>query len=305
MYWLYKKMVTDKIVAVVVTYNRKDLLLECIKCLINQKGIETDILVVDNASTDGTADTIAEYVELGKIIYVNTGSNLGGAGGFCFGINKAVELGYEYIWLMDDDTFAKPSALKELIDTKNFLNNDFGFLSSIAYWSDGNLCNMNKQKYTISKKLETVPQDIETVMMASFVSFFVKTSTVRKLGLPIKEFFIWADDLEYSRRISKEMPCYVVPTSIVEHHMSSNNRVGIESESEDRLWRYEYLYRNEVYLYKREGFKGIVYLFLRFMLHNVRILLKSNGNRMNKLKVIWKSFIRGFSFHPPIEYIKD
>lgn len=298
-------MAVDKIVAVVVTYNRKELLLECIKCLINQVDVKPDIMIVDNASTDGTKNAIADHIENREIIYVNTGSNLGGAGGFCFGIEKAVDLGYEYIWLMDDDTLARPNALKGLIEAKTHLNNDFGFLSSIVYWTDGNLCNMNKQKYSITKKIESVPDGLERIMMASFVSFFIKTSIIKQIGLPIKEFFIWADDLEYSRRISMKKPCYVVPQSEVEHHMGSNNKVGIEAETEDRLWRYKYLYRNEVYLYRREGFKGISYLFLRFILHNARILFKSNGNRLSKLRVIWKSFISGFSFHPVIEYIKE
>ena len=298
-------MVADKIVAVVVTYNRKKLLLECIECLIKQRSVRTDILIVDNASTDGTAEALANYIENEQILYVNTGSNLGGAGGFCLGIEKAVELGYDYIWLMDDDTLARPDALSGLIETKNRLNNDFGFLSSIVYWTDGSLCNMNKQKYSLNKKVDSVPQNIEQIIMASFVSFFVKANTVRQVGLPIREFFIWADDLEYSRRISKEMKCYVVPQSEVEHHMCSNHRVGIESESNDRLWRYQYLYRNEVYLYKREGIKGIAYLLLRFILHNFRIILKSNGNRLNKLRVIWKSFTSGFSFRPSIRYIKE
>ncbi|MBP3810483.1 MAG: glycosyltransferase family 2 protein [Clostridiales bacterium] len=295
-------MGNSTVVTVVVTYNRKELLVECIKRLLGQENSRTDILIVDNASTDGTKDHIKSFIDNNEIIYINTGKNLGGAGGFSYGVAKAVELGYEYVWLMDDDTFAGPTALQGLMAAKDRLNDEFGYLSSIVYWKDGSLCNMNKQRYSIRKKVDAVPADMEQIIMASFVSFFVKTSTVKKVGLPIKEFFIWADDLEYSRRISLTMPCYVVPDSTVEHYMDSNNKVGIESEPESRLWRYQYLYRNEVYLYRREGFTGMLYLFARFALHNIRILFKAKDGRMKKLRVIWKSFTSGFSFKPAIEF---
>ena len=79
-------------VAVIVTYNRKDLLKESIEALCGQTR-PSDIMVVDNASTDGTEEMVREIMasmpehsEHGKIIYHNMGENLGGAGGFSFGV---------------------------------------------------------------------------------------------------------------------------------------------------------------------------------------------------------------------------
>ena len=98
------------IAAVVVTYNRKDLLLECLNCLqaqdfsnAPQQNATLDILVIDNASTDNTHEALQFLIEDKAIRYYNTGSNLGGAGGFNYGMRKAVELGYDYVWVMDDD----------------------------------------------------------------------------------------------------------------------------------------------------------------------------------------------------------
>ena len=71
----------NKIVALVVTYNRKQLLKENIEALLNQNNNEFDILIVDNASTDGTEELVKSF-ENNRIIYENTGANLGGAGGF-------------------------------------------------------------------------------------------------------------------------------------------------------------------------------------------------------------------------------
>ena len=70
------------VVAIVVTYNRLTLLRECLDALLKN---DCDILVVDNASTDGTKEAVKqEYVD--KVIYKNTGKNIGGAGGFNFGL---------------------------------------------------------------------------------------------------------------------------------------------------------------------------------------------------------------------------
>uniref|UniRef100_UPI0006234592 glycosyltransferase n=1 Tax=Lactobacillus sp. N54.MGS-719 TaxID=1637512 RepID=UPI0006234592 len=82
----------NKVVAVVVTYNRKKLLQKNIKALLAQTYKKSlDILVIDNASTDHTKESIQQYIDNGDIIYINTGKNLGGAGGFNFGMRRAAE----------------------------------------------------------------------------------------------------------------------------------------------------------------------------------------------------------------------
>ena len=206
---------------------------------------------------------------------------------------------------MDDDTFPCENALEELLNAVDNLKDNFGFLSSVALWTDGYLCSMNRQRVTPFKLIEAIPEQQQLIVMATFVSFFINTNVIKEIGLPISDFFIWADDLEYSRRISMKYPCYLVPNSRVEHHMASNNKVGIEAESEDRLWRYKYLYRNEVYVFRREGIRGFMYLLLRFCLHNIRIIFKAKECKKEKLKIIWQSFIGGFKFNPEIEYLEN
>lgn len=80
-----------EIAAVVVTYNRKELLKKNIEALLKQTYKEFDIYIIDNASTDGTYEYIKEYIDSNQIHYENTNKNLGGAGGFNFGIKKVVE----------------------------------------------------------------------------------------------------------------------------------------------------------------------------------------------------------------------
>lgn len=297
-------MQNTSIATVVVTYNRIDKLMQCISALQSQTYNDFDILIIDNASTDGTAERLKPLADEGIVNYYNTGANLGGAGGFNFGMKKAVEAGYGYVWIMDDDCYPEPDALAALADADRELEGNYGFLSGIAYFSDGTPCNMNIQKTGIKSKIEDYTSPLVPVIMATFVSAFFKADTIRKYGLPIKDFFIWADDLEYTRRISRRETCYAVTKCRALHDMHSNAKVGIENDAPDRLSRYSYLYRNEVYVYRREGFSGFVYLFLRAALHTFKALT-CGKQPFKRAKIILKSFISGWSFKPQIEFIEQ
>ena len=295
---------SKRIAAVVVTYNRLSDLLRCIEALRQQNGTKPDILVIDNASTDGTKDTLAPMAADGIIHYHNTGANLGGAGGFNFGMRLAVQAGYDYLWIMDDDCIPDADALQALLDADRALNGNYGFLSSIAYWKDGSPCNMNIQKTGLREKIEDYTSPYVPVIMATFVSAFFPADRVRQVGLPIKEFFIWSDDLEYTRRLSRLYPCYAVNTSRVLHDMRSNAKVNIATDSADRLGRYRYLYRNEVYVYRREGLRGWIYLISRVAFHILKVL-RASSDKGAKIKVILSSFFSGLRFHPPVEGVTN
>ena len=88
--------------AVIVTYNRKAMLQRCLRALCTQTAGVPELWVIDNASTDGTAELVAQ-LNLPTMHYYNTGKNLGGAGGFACGIQQAACSGAEYLWIMDDD----------------------------------------------------------------------------------------------------------------------------------------------------------------------------------------------------------
>ena len=176
-----------RVAAVVVTYNRKECLLRCISALRGQQGAVTDILVVDNASTDGTAAALAPLAEEGAIRYRNTGENIGGAGGFNLGMRWAVELGYDRLWVMDDDCIPDPDALAALVTADRQLEGNYGFLSGIAYWRDGSPCLMNIQKTDLWHKLTDYSAPLVRVVMATFVSAFIPADRVREMDLPMTD----------------------------------------------------------------------------------------------------------------------
>lgn len=288
----------EKVVAIVVTYNRKKLLQQCVEKLKNQTK-SLDILIIDNASTDGT-EKLFNNVEDSNVKYYNTGANLGGAGGFSFGIKKAVESGYDYLWILDDDTMPTPTAVEVLLRKDKELDGEYGFLSSKALWKDDSICTMNIQKQTKWKQVRNF--DVEqTVQYASFVSLFMRASIVKKVGLPYKEFFIWADDWEYTRRISKTKKSYYIPSSVVYHWCNSNVGANIITTDADRMDRFKYMYRNDVVMYRQDGFEGWLYLSIRNIVHRIRIILKSNDKGI-KLALIREATTEGKKFFPKIDF---
>lgn len=288
----------EKVAAIVVTYNRKELLQQCVGKLKNQTKA-LDILIIDNASTDGT-EKIFNNVEDSNVKYYNTGANLGGAGGFSFGIKKAVELGYDYLWILDDDTMPTPTAVEVLLKKDKELDGEYGFLSSKVLWKDDSICNMNIQKQTKWKQVVNFDAE-QTVQYASFVSLFMRAATVKKVGLPYKEFFIWADDWEYTRRISKIKKSYYIPSSVVYHWCNSNVGANIITTDADRMDRFKYMYRNDVVMYRQDGFEGWLYLSIRNIVHRIRIILKSNDKWM-KLALIREATAEGEKFFPKIDF---
>lgn len=88
------------VVAVVVTYNRRELLKRNLSCLRANRPVQS-IVVVNNGSTDGTTEWLKEQ----KDLIVIHQENVGGSGGFYRGIQHACQLKADWIWCMDDDVF--------------------------------------------------------------------------------------------------------------------------------------------------------------------------------------------------------
>lgn len=292
---------TKGVAAVVVTYNRKALLRQCVASLLGQTWADMDIWVIDNASTDGTSAMLAPLIGDGRVHYQNTGGNLGGAGGFEYGLRVAAQQGYDYVWIMDDDAIPEPTALEALMRAAGELG-DFGYLSGKVLWTDGSICRMNVQRDLKLRNIsDFTPKRIPSGA-ATFVSLLVPVRVIREVGLPIGDFFIWADDLEYTRRISLRHPCYVITDSVTVHRCETNNGGNIATDRPERIPRYRFAYRNEVYVYRREGLRGAARLMLRTPLHVLRVLVKAEGRKAERIRVIFGGTLKGLSFRPNVKY---
>jgi GT2 family glycosyltransferase len=283
---------------VIVTYNRLNLLKECIDAILNQTVKIHDIIVIDNCSTDETETYLTPISQtIDELHYYRLKKNLGGAGGFNYGLKKAYQTGNDFIWIMDDDTIPQTNALEKLLDVKE----KNGFLCSNVKWTDNSPCLMNIPQTHELLWLEKAEKALVRVNYASFVSLFIRTDVIEKVGYPITDFFIWGDDVEFTYRVSKLYPCFFVADSIVIHKMKTNSLVDILSENGDRINRYYFNFRNSMYTNKKLGSKKYIrYIFSIFYLL-IKVIMVKNNNKFKKLKVILKGFFKGLTFNPQIE----
>lgn len=289
------------IAAIVVTFNKKEYLRENVEALLKQTHPLT-ILVIDNDSHDGTVEMMRQYTDRKTVLYFNTGANLGGAGGFHYGIKKAAELGFDYFWLMDDDAMPEPDALSAVVAAAETLQDNFSFLCSNVRFTDGTACKMNVPDLTENWLNEDalLKEGLLSVDRATFVGFFIPKRVVSSIGLPIKEFFIWSDDTNYSHRAVKTAPAYLVLNSKITHKMAQNETASLVKDNSDRLGRYYYAYRNRHYNARHEGWEG---KYLLRILTTTFHILTSSGNKTEKLKVMYRGAWDGLFFEPAIEFL--
>ena len=296
----------EKTLAVVVTYNRKKLLEECIQALLNQKYSNFDILILDNKSTDDTEEYIKKYVDNKKVYYKKTEKNLGGAGGFNLGMRYAYEHKYDFCWVMDDDTIPTENALSSLVSKREKIKNNFSFLCSVVNFEDGTICKMNipqvssKYIYDVEKIKEN---NLLKVDYCSFVSCYVNMKMIEKCGLPIKEFFIYGDDVEFTERLSNEEKAFLDLDSIVVHKMTKNTNTDMITTDKEKLSRAFYTYRNRFFMAKKSGKKEVIKYSIRYFTMFYRILRHSPNYKFARIRVLTKGYFAGLFFHPNIEKI--
>ena len=295
----------NNVAAIVVTHNRKELLKECIEAL-KASTCSVDVIIIDNNSTDDTKEYISDLIG-GNVIYKRLKKNLGGAGGFSAGMKYAVKKGYEYVWIMDDDTIVKKDSLEVLLKAKNEISDSFGFISSSVKWIDGSDCKMNRQTYKeqISdyEKLY-VKKGIYPVKAATFVSLLFSSDAIRQIGLPLKEYFIWGDDKEYTLRMSNTFACYNVVDSQVIHKMNNNEGSNITKDDIERINRYYYAYRNDLATARSQGIKDLLIYAAGFILNAVRIILFAPSNKIKRLGIMLKGLRDGIAFRPRVRYVR-
>jgi rhamnopyranosyl-N-acetylglucosaminyl-diphospho-decaprenol beta-1,3/1,4-galactofuranosyltransferase len=301
-----------QVTAIIVTYNRLELLKECIEAVKSQTYKPSSILVVNNNSTDGSTEWLRQQTDLITIHQPNKG----GAWGFYTGIKEGYKTGAEWFWVMDDDTIPFPTALQKLIDGIELTRNekdDFGFYASKVVWTDGSLHLMNKPKIASSFSGHQTfeyygSKGITPLSFNSFVSILISKEAVKKCGLPIKEFFIWNDDVEYTQRILKNnFVGGLIEESVVVHKTPVNYESDIFRDNKNNLWKYSYGIRNRLYMRRQQKGKGSYFrnILKNFLVMPFRLAVKRKANRWVFTKMIWRSSIAAMRFNPEIEYLPD
>lgn len=257
-----------KVIAVVVTYNRSQLLKRNIACL--RKNSPHAIIVVNNGSTDDTGEWLAEQTDL----IVITQANVGGSGGFYTGIQQAMERGADWIWCMDDDVFPRPDCLSNLLD--HTASEEVGILAPRRLMEDNiftndfqavNLTNPFTSMYKKKLKKQVINKPIE-ILGTAFEGLFIRKETVEKIGLPNKDLFIFCDDTDYClRAVLAGYKILYIPSALMDKEKFFSNDTWNE-RNKKKKWKRFYQIRNSTYLnhhYGRNwgvkyirGFNGVI-----------------------------------------------
>ncbi len=255
-------MTEPRVVAVVVTYNRRELLLEALDALDAQARRPDSVIVVDNASTDGTADAVR--ARGGAELLYELERNTGGAGGFAFGIAAALRSAADLIWLMDDDTVPEPDALAALLDARaNYQAARPVLIASRVVWTDGRDHPMNtpRPKPFVSSAERAAADTVGCVPIrsASFVSIVIDAALCRARGVPVADYFLWNDDFEFSTRLLRGNIGLLCPRSVVVHKTRTYGSTDVDPGEQ----RFFYEVRNKVWMLTRSRslapFERIVY----------------------------------------------
>jgi GT2 family glycosyltransferase len=239
----------ERVVAVIVTWNRRSLLRESVTAVTGQTRRPDAVVVVDNASTDGTD---AELETWGTSVdVVRLATNIGGAGGFAVGIERAVQQhDADWIWLLDDDTVPTPSALEQLLGVASRAQARPAVLASKVVWTDGRDHPMNtpREKPGVRAGERTAARSVGAVAIrsASFVSVLCDADAVRRHGLPVADYFLWNDDFEYTSRLLRGSIGLYCPASVVVHKTKA-----FGSTDADPGERFYFEVRNKLWLFTR------------------------------------------------------
>ncbi len=296
-----------RVAAVVVTYNRKALLQQCLDALQEQTHPLAEIIVVDNASTDGTRAMVREaYPEVDLLALEE---NRGGAGGFHAGMRRAMEREVDWIWVMDDDAEPVSDALEQLFAPGLHHNEDTVALTSLKMFPDGRP-QYDQTGWYQPLKMEIVAvkpakDSITEIKYGSFVGLLVRKQVVRQVGLPDPGFFIWYDDVEYCMRLAQVGRLYLVRSSRITHHVADSGPPPKPGEKPWRnrplsyYWRFYYRYRNPMLaLHKHEsdllqrcrGYGSALYQVLRRILST---MLYDENNKWRRVWVVGLGFLHG------------
>lgn len=198
-----------RVAAVICNYNKEKFVLECIQSVTESAFEKLDIIVVDNASSDGSVESIRNRFGSRVKLFVN-GENLGGSGGFNTGIRYALKEDYEYIWCLDNDVLVDENAIGELYafmeghpevgmtgsKVYHMENPDYVQQFGIDIIWDEYCC---EAKYHGCLEDGSMPEVVYSDAVAA-CSVLVRASVIREIGLLPEENFLYWDDTEWGYR---------------------------------------------------------------------------------------------------------
>lgn len=251
---------SQSVAAVVVTYNRFELLLLTVRALLAQTRPLDRVVLLDNGSTDGTFERLrASGTDLSRVDYVRLEPNRGPARGFWQGMSYAYAMGHDWIWVMDDDVLPDPDCLEIMLAALPKLPpvDEIGYLQSRVVGEDGRSQNTpeiawqaDEESYPDWERL--LADGIVAVSKAALTSTLVPRTTLDRFPPSAPDFFMWGEDSDFTLRVTAERRGYLIGASRAVHLRKIAKPISPMSETDPvRLRLMRHRCRNTVYIRHR------------------------------------------------------
>ena len=244
----------ETVSAVVVTFNRDELLKRCLDHVTLQTHAITHTIVIDNANSESTKKLVESY----GYIYISGAPSFGGAGGYKLGMEKAYSYNTDYVWLLDDDGYPEYNCLETQLKLSKLEN----LAISSPLCIDQEDFTQTSNPYVIGvKKVTSVTylsnREVHTGVLQLFNGVLLSTNAISLIGFPIKDLFIRGDELDYYYRIKKLKIAYGLispahyfhPSSKSEYPNSRNSLFGVIIPADEKKKYYQF--RNQGYLARK------------------------------------------------------
>lgn len=282
-----------KFAVVVVTYNRIELLKECIETLLNQTYKFEKICIIDNGSTDGTKKYLEKYYNQSEFEIRHLTPNRGGAFGFSYGLEILAKHEIDWILIIDDDAIIKENYNEKIAE---FIPR----ISANAF--SGTVITDDKIDFTHRKKLtnsifmkskvveeEEYSKEYFSYDLSSFCGLVINKNLLIDIGFPNVDYYQWYVDTEYSLRIRKKSLIVNINTAILEHKVKYKKKTDIIN------WTKSYYgYINQIYMgmeYSTKKSLFCIYIYIRHILKILYLLLSSLIFIRNRDLFIYRAII--------------
>jgi glycosyltransferase involved in cell wall biosynthesis len=281
----------SRVVAVVVTYNRKQLLVDCLEALARQTHPVDRVVLVDNASSDGTE----EHVRAGgvadriRIDYLRLARNGGGAEGFHHGVRAALDGDHDWMWLMDDDCEPRGDCLERLLASEPAARPDTAVVAPVVRGAGDELLPINRgsvrPRWFVAPLQQAPPEAHDEpatpIDFCSFVGPLVRTEAARGIGLPMREMFIRFEDVEYLGRLGPRRRMWLIGPAEIVHRDPQPVAPGFGPRWRDyaqrtpfgEQWKRLYGVRNLLYAARQGGYATAPQAASQVLVQALRTLL--------------------------------
>ena len=275
------------VAVVIVTYNRLNLLKECIYNALNQNNIYTELVIVNNKSNDGTYEYL-ETLSDDRIHCIHEQNNIGGAGGFHDGLEYAYKYTQcEWFLLIDDDAIIDNNYIKEI---QSKMTTDYEAYAGTVYVNNEIDIRHRTRKDNGTVAIEEYDKPFFKCDIATFCGLLVSRKLVKEIGYPRREFFIWEDDTEYCYRFMNISSILVVTSAILNHKTyNPNYKIG-DTIKDD--WKWYYGFRNQLVMYKTYEKKKYIIKILKLYTRAIQYKIKALTSKKQHEEYLYNSELR-------------